>query len=68
MSDTDECDPIIIAGDDAMILAESDGEIRCEYCGHEFDADETAGVFDGSRAYYSCPKCGRTTEGRLPGS
>lgn len=77
---TGECDPIIVASDGGVILDESsepesaertDGgdshRTRCEHCGHEFDVGDTRGSFDGSRARYVCPNCGRGTEGPPPG-
>lgn len=57
-----DCDPIIVAGDDAMILANSDDRQQCEHCDKRFDPRETPGVFNGSQAFYQCPHCRRTTE------
>ena len=73
-----ECDPILVADDDGVILdggePESDDRerrvaerTRCEHCGHEFDVGDTRGSFDGTRARYVCPNCGRGTEGPPPG-
>jgi hypothetical protein len=64
---SDDCDPIIEADDDGVILADGDGEIRCPN-GHEFDRDEAASAtFDGTTARYQCPSCGAWTDGPPPG-
>jgi DNA-directed RNA polymerase subunit RPC12/RpoP len=74
-----ECDPILVADDDGVVLDggpestdhadRTDGgdDVRCEHCGHEFDVGETRGSFDGARAEYVCPNCGRGTAGPPPG-
>lgn len=69
MSDRGECDPILVAGDDGVILSDGDGssEIRCPN-GHEFTRDEAAAAsFDGDVARYQCSECGEWTEGPPPG-
>lgn len=61
-----DCDPIIVAGDDGVILGDG-GEVRCPN-GHEFDRDDAASAFfDGTEARYQCPECGEWVEGPPPG-
>jgi DNA-directed RNA polymerase subunit RPC12/RpoP len=58
-----DLDPILVASDDGMILADGDREcVRCEYCGERFDPDETATTTIPSTQLYRCPACGRWTE------
>lgn len=65
---TDDLAPIVVAGDDGVILADGDDRgTRCEHCGERFDRTGTAATFDGSTWRYQCPCCGRWTEGHPPG-
>lgn len=43
-----------------------DEKTTCGHCGERFDASETRGTFDGSRARYVCPHCSKGTDGPLP--
>jgi len=41
-------------------------DLRCRYCGRVFDHDHVFATFDGDRATYRCPHCGRWTPGPPP--
>ena len=65
---SDECDPILVTGDDGEILDEStESGVRCEQCGQRFERGAAGGTFDGTAAFYRCPACGEWVEGPPPG-